>query len=98
MAVQFKLDYVNAKGEISNYFPDFIVKVSPGKFFVVETKGLEDLDVPPKMHRLKQWCEDVNAGQNRVHYDFVFVEEDDFKKYKPQTFTTLIKAFQKYQT
>ena len=97
MAVQFKLDYVNAKGEISNYFPDFIVKVLPGKFFVVETKGLEDLDVPPKMQRLKQWCEDVNAGQNRVHYDFVFVEEDDFRNYKPKTFEALVNAFQKYK-
>jgi type III restriction enzyme len=49
------------------------------------------------MQRLKQWCEDVNAGQNRVHYDFVFVEEDDFKTYKPQTFAALVKAFQKYK-
>ena len=98
MAVQFKLDYVNAKGEISNYFPDFIVKVAPGKFFVVETKGLEDLDVPLKMQRLKQWCEDVNAGQNRVHYDFVFVDEDSFHRYKPKSFASLVAAFQEYKT
>jgi len=98
LAVQFKLDYVNAKGEISNYFPDFVVKVLPGKFFVVETKGLEDLDVPLKMRRLKQWCADVNAGQNRVHYDFVFVEEEEFKKYKPKTFAELTKTFQTYKT
>jgi type III restriction enzyme len=97
LAVQFKLDYVNAKGEISNYFPDFVVKVLPGKFFVVETKGLEDLDVPLKMQRLKQWCEDVNAGQNRVHYDFVFVEEDEFRNYKPKTFEALVSAFKKYK-
>ncbi|MGH9742203.1 MAG: DEAD/DEAH box helicase family protein [Candidatus Acidiferrum sp.] len=98
LAIQFKIDYVNAKGEISNYLPDFIVKESPGKLFVVETKGLEDLDVPLKMERLKQWCADVNAGQNRAHYDFVFVEEDDFRKYKPKTFEALTKSFKKYKT
>ncbi len=98
LAVQFKLDYVNAKGEISNYFPDFIVKESPGKFFVVETKGLEDLDVPLKMQRLKQWCADVNAGQNRVHYDFIFVDEESFNRYKPKTFSDLLVGFTQYKT
>lgn len=97
LAVQFKIDYVNAKGEISNYFPDFIVKESPGKLFVVETKGLEDLDVPLKMQRLKQWCADVNAGQNRVHYDFVFVDEEGFNRYKPKTFSDLLKSFTQYK-
>lgn len=96
LAVQFKLDYVNAKGEISNYFPDFIVKASPGKLFVVETKGLEDLDVPLKMARLKQWCADVNAAQNRVQYDFVFVDEESFHRFKPRTFADLVAAFPKY--
>ena len=60
LAVHFKLDYVNADGDISNYYPDFLVKVSHKKVFVVETKGQEDLDVPLKMQRLKQWCEDIN--------------------------------------
>jgi len=96
LAVQFKLDYVNSKGEITNYFPDFIVKASPGKLFVVETKGLEDLDVPLKMERLKQWCSDVNAAQNRVHYDFVFVDEESFHRFKPRTFADLVSAFPRY--
>ena len=54
MAVHFKIDYVNASGEISNYYPDFIVKKSNKESFIIETKGLEDLDVPLKMERLKQ--------------------------------------------
>lgn len=76
---------------------DGAAKVSPSKFFVVETKGLQDLDVPPKMRRLKQWCEDVNAGQNRVHYDFVFVEEEDFRNYRPKPFAALVTTFKKYK-
>ena len=74
MAVHFKLDYVNADGDISNYYPDFLVKLSARRIFIVETKGLEDLDVPLKMQRLRQWCEDINRVQADVVYDFVYVD------------------------
>ena len=53
--VNFKIDYIDAIGNIANYIPDFLVKVSDTKTFVVETKGLEDLDDPLKIKRLKQW-------------------------------------------
>jgi len=53
LAVHFKLDYVNADGDISNYYPDFLVKLADGCIVVVETKGQEDLDVPQKMRRLR---------------------------------------------
>ena len=54
LAVGFKLDYVTASGDISNYYPDFFVKVSSQEVYIIETKGLQDLDVPPKMARLRQ--------------------------------------------
>ena len=59
LAVGFKLDYVNASGDLFNYYPDFLVRLSDGRIVVVETKGREDLDVSAKMQRLRQWCEDV---------------------------------------
>lgn len=96
-AVNFRIDYVNADGNISNYYPDFIVKTSPKKIWIVETKGLEDLDVPLKMERLKKWCEDVNAAQNKIRFDYVFVEEEEFKKSAPKSFDKLISNFRKYK-
>jgi type III restriction enzyme len=78
LAVGFKLDYVNADGDISNYYPDFFVKVSEREIFIVETKGREDLDVPLKMARLRQWCDDTNTAQEDVRFDFVFVDEEGF--------------------
>ncbi len=97
LAVHFKLDYVNADGDISNYYPDFLVKLSNGKVVLVETKGREDLDVPPKMARLKQWCEDINAAQSEIAYDFVFVDDAGFEKYKPKNFAELMKGFKEYK-
>ena len=95
--VHFKFDYVNADGDISNYYPDFIVKLTDGSVIVVETKGLEDLDVPLKMERLAQWCEDVNEISEDVVYDYVFVDEESFRMYQPTTFQQLLDAFTEYK-
>ncbi len=97
LAVHFKLDYVNADGDISNYYPDFLVKLSDGRVIVVETKGQEDLDVPPKMQRLRQWCEDINSIQSDVAYDFVFVDQKGFEKYSPKSFSELLANFREYK-
>ena len=98
LAVNFKLDYVNANGDISNYYPDFIVKLSNGQVVIVETKGQEDLDVPPKMERLRQWCEDINSVQTKTKYHFIFVDDAGFEKYKPKTFDALLAGFRDYQS
>lgn len=97
MAVNFRLDYVNAKGDISNYYPDFIVRTDENRYFIVETKGQEDLDVPLKMERLKQWCVDINKEQKEKAFDFVFVDEENFQKFKPATFQQLTKTFREYK-
>ena len=97
MAVHFRIDYVNAEGNISNYYPDFIVKQSSNSIVIVETKGLEDLDVPLKMKRLREWCVDMNKAQSNVHYDYVFVDEESFNKYKPKSFEMLLYGFQEYK-
>lgn len=96
-AVHFKIDYVNADGSISNYYPDFIVKLKDGHVYIVETKGLEDLDVPLKMERLRQWCEDTNAAQSETTFDFVYVDEESFNKYKPTSFAQLVESFREYK-
>ena len=96
--VHFKLDYVNTDGDISNYYPDFIVKLIDDSVIVVETKGLEDLDVPHKMQRLSQWCEDVNKISPDVTYDFVYVDEESFRVYQPRTFQQLLDGFTEYKT
>lgn len=96
-AVNFKLDYVNADGNISNYYPDFIVKLIDKQIVIVETKGQQDLDVPHKIQRLKQWCEDINREQTDVTYDFVFVDEESFNGYKPKSFADLAVNFRQFK-
>ncbi|MCF8079072.1 MAG: DEAD/DEAH box helicase family protein [Desulfobacterales bacterium] len=97
LAVHFKLDYVTTDGDISNYYPDFLVKLSDKDIVIIETKGQQDIDVPLKMARLRQWCEDINGAQNEVRYDYVFVDEGSFEKYKPASFKQLVENFREYK-
>jgi len=97
LAVRFKLDYVNSEGDISNYFPDFVVKLTSGKVLIVETKGLVDVDVPLKMSRLSSWCDDLNSLQSETVFDFVFVSQSDFETYKPKKFQDLLDGFNSFK-
>lgn len=93
-AVNFKIDYQDASGFISNYYPDFIVKVSDKETFIVETKGREDLDDSKKFERLKQWCTDINKLQSETHWTALYVKQEDYEKYKAKSFLELLKTIQ----
>ncbi len=98
LAVGFKLDYVKTNGDLSNYIPDFIVRTKDGLVWIVETKGRQELDLPQKMARLRQWCADATAAEeNGQRYDFVFVDENGFQTHPPKTFASLAVAFTDYK-
>jgi type III restriction enzyme len=100
LAVGFKLDYVKADGDLSNYVPDFIVKTGGGTVWIVETKGRAELDLPQKMARLAQWCADAtqaSGAEGGTRYGFVFVDEAGFEAHKPPTFAGLAATFRDYQ-
>ncbi len=92
-AVGFKLDYVKANGDISNYTPDFFVRPNDDTTWIVETKGREDLDDPGKWERLKQWCADSSRLSGKK-FRALFVREEDWERYHPRTFHDAIAAFE----
>ncbi len=100
LAVGFKIDYVKGDGDLSNYIPDFIVKTEEG-VWIVETKGRVELDLPQKMGRLRQWCEDATAAsadESGIAYRFVYVDQVGFEKHPPSSFAGLLKSFTEYQS
>ena len=74
----FSIEYRAADGSIASYFPDFIVKKSEAEIWIIETKGREDLNDPPKWERLKVWCQDASAI-GEVTYRAIFVREEEFE-------------------
>ncbi len=97
-AVGYKFDYVRADGDLSTYTPDFVARTTDGTIWIIETKGREELDLPQKMARLKQWCADATAAEeNGQRYDFVFVDEEGFRRHQPKTFAALAASFTEYK-
>jgi len=100
LAVGFKIDYVKADGDLSTYTPDFILRAADGTVWVAETKGREELDLPQKMARLRQWCEDATTASKADRgpgYRFVYVDQKGFEQNTPQTFAALAASFTEYQ-
>jgi type III restriction enzyme len=93
-AVSFRLDYRTKDGDISNFYPDFIVKKSEKEIWIVETKGREDLDDPLKIERLKQWCEDINKKGEEAKFNYLYVKQEQYEKYTAKDFSSLIEIFQ----
>jgi type III restriction enzyme len=101
LAIGFRMDYVKADGDLSNYVPDFIVRTTAGTIWVIETKGREELDLPQKMQRLRLWCDDATtarAAESGPVYRFAYVDEGSFERFKPTTMAALASSFTDYQS
>lgn len=92
-AIGFRIDYQNADGGISNYVPDFLVRLSDSETWIVETKGREDLDDPRKWERLKQWCADATEADAGRSYRALFVEQDEWAKYPVTSFAEAVATY-----
>jgi type III restriction enzyme len=100
LAVGFKIDYVKADGDLSNYVPDFIVKTPDDKVWIIETKGRAELDLPQKMARLRQWCIDATEASQAdggARYGFVYVDQAGYERNTPTNFAALVAGFTDYQ-
>jgi type III restriction enzyme len=53
--------------------------------------------VPLKMARPGQWCEDINRVQADARYDFIYVDEESFEKFKPGSLGQLLEGFKEYK-
>jgi type III restriction enzyme len=60
---KFSIEYLNHKGAICYYYPDFVAEqqISNGKntMWLLETKGWEQAEVPYKDKRAVEWCIDA---------------------------------------
>lgn len=101
LAVGFRLDYVKANGDLADYVPDFLVKADDGTVYVIETKGREELELPGKMARLRQWCADATEASTAAGgpaFRFVYVDQKSFEAHRPTSFPGLVETFLEYQT
>lgn len=90
LSTRFGLEYLSTSGAVRTYYPDFVVRSKAGACFLIETKGLEDPEVPRKDQRAKKWCADVTelAG---VDWGYLKVSQKAFDAYTGDTLDGLIR-------
>lgn len=94
--VNFKIEYQAQDGNIREYFPDFFVKTGTSTFYILETKGREDVDDLLKIKRLATWCKDVNHTQSEYTYHPVYVKQEKWDEVKNnlKSFADLFQIFE----
>lgn len=94
--VNFSIEYQKEDGNIAPYFPDFFVKTGAKTFFILETKGREDLDDVRKIKRLVTWCNDINTAQTEYTYTPVYIKQEKWDDVKNdlRSFNDICKIFE----
>ncbi|MDI9364693.1 MAG: DEAD/DEAH box helicase family protein [Flavobacterium sp.] len=94
--VNFSIEYQEENGNINSFFPDFFIKTSPTSFYIVETKGREDLNDIRKIQRLATWCKDINTAQNEYTYTAVYIKQKKWEEVKNdlKSFVDVCKVFE----
>ena len=60
-----------------------------GTHHIVETKGLEDVNVPNKDRAARLWCENTSALTDKT-WSYLKVLQTEFKQLQPTAFSDLI--------
>lgn len=84
------IPYYNQEGYLRHYQPDFVVKEKK-TFYLVETKGMEGIEVPIKDREALRWCENVEKLSGKP-WKYLKVRPKDLEIYRSQNFKTLTTA------
>ena len=84
----FTIDYTDGSGNLRFYEPDFVVVTDEGTNHIVETKGLEDVNVKNKDRAARLWCENTSVLTGKTWY-YLKVLQTEFKQLQPTAFSDL---------
>jgi type III restriction enzyme len=77
--IGFFIEYIDYEGFLRNYKPDFIVVLDDETHYLIETKGLEDVNVVRKDQRAKEWCKDATRLTD-MEWKFFRLNQDLFNR------------------
>ena len=85
-----RIDYLAAGGRLAFYTPDFFVRTTSGDYYLIETKGREDRDVPRKARASIAWCE--AASTEKCSWEYLYVPEGIFERFREDKIEALSRA------
>lgn len=84
----FVIEYTDAVSNLRYYEPDFVVVLTDGTHFLVETKGREDVDVAHKDRAAQLWCENATALTGTA-WQYLKVPQKEYEKLQASAFSDL---------
>ena len=84
------IPYYNQEGYLRYYLPDFVVKEEEA-MYLIETKGMEGVEVPIKVKEALRWCENVEKLSGKS-WKYLKVRPQDLETYSTHDFKTLATA------
>lgn len=73
-----RIDYLAAGGRLAFYTPDFFIRTKDGHYYLVETKGRVDQDVPRKARAAAAWCK--SASTPSCQWEYLYVPQGVFER------------------
>lgn len=86
---RFAIEYIDAAGNLRYYEPDFVVVLTGGSHYLIETKGLEDVNVVYKDRAARIWSENASMLTG-IPWTYIKVRQGDYNSLQPNQFADLV--------
>jgi len=85
-----RIDYIGSRGRLAFYTPDFFVRATSGHYYIIETKGREDIDVPKKARAALEWCK--SASKKKCKWEYIYVSQGVFERLSDDSIEALART------
>jgi type III restriction enzyme len=82
----FVIEYTDASGNLRFYEPDFVAVTADGVSHLIETKGLEDVNVANKDRAARLWCENATQLTGKP-WSYLKVQQSEYQRLQPTLFS-----------
>ncbi|WP_199247629.1 DEAD/DEAH box helicase [[Phormidium] sp. ETS-05] len=96
-----RIDYLAQGDRLAFYTPDFFIRTTQGNYYLVETKGREDRDVPLKAKTAIAWCAaasisplspDGKESKGEGTWEYLYIPQGVFERMAGDTVVELARA------
>ena len=85
----FAIEYMDNMSNLRYYEPDFVAATADAVHYIVETKGLEDVNVINKDRAAQLWCENASSLTGKP-WAYLKVRQKEFTSLQPSSFIDLL--------
>ena len=85
----FAIEYTDAAANLRYYYPDFVVRLTNGEHWLVETKGQETVEVARKEDAARHWCENATILTGKT-WQYLKVPQKNFGQLQPSLFSDIV--------